>query len=637
MSVRYKALAACLLVAVSAFAKEVEDTLSLNQVVVTGTLTPRTLKDTPVVTRLITRGDIARSDAADITDLLATELPGLEFTMSMNQQTALNLGGFTGQGVLFLVDGQRLAGETLDNIDYSRLNLSDLGRIEIVRGAASAIYGSGAAGGVVNLISRPSLGDPGPIVRADARLGTHMQQRYSLTAGWRQRRWTASVSTQFLGTGAIRLTSKEHEAGDLSTIYAHHSWHVSPKATYEPFDGLRLSAKAGYFFRQRDVAPQERERYRAADAAVTADWRVTDRLSAQATYAYDQYDKSDYTPSTGLDVRDYSNVRNTANLRLQALLPHDVTVVGGAEYMRDYLMSYQFEARGSYRQHTVGAFAQSEWIPVEQLSVVAGLRYDYYSRGPLHRLTPRVNAMWRPLRQLTLRASWGQGLRAPSLKERFMVFDMAGIFMIYGNPALKPERSNNYQLSLQWTPRRQYDFSLTAYCSRIDDRITTLWNQALGGQVYANQPRVRLASVEANVAATCPQTGLTLRLTYAFTHETSRHGASAMTTTRPHSGTMRLTWDGSPWRGHATQAALYGRWLSAVSAAEYTSVDQTATQRAHYPGYTLWRLTASQDLFWGLRATLTIDNIFGYRPSRYTYNSPVTTGTAVIAGLSLAL
>ena len=70
----------------------------------------------------------------------------------MNQQKHMNLSGFGGQGVLILVDGERLAGETMDDVDFTRLNLANVQRIEIVRGAASALYGSNAGGGVVTMI-----------------------------------------------------------------------------------------------------------------------------------------------------------------------------------------------------------------------------------------------------------------------------------------------------------------------------------------------------------------------------------------------------------------------------------------------------------------------------------------------------
>ena len=132
----------------------VSDSVALGTVVVTGTRTPKTLKDVPIVTRVITAADIEKRNAADIKDLLQQELPGMEFTFAMNQQTTLDMQGFGGNGVLFLVDGERMAGETMDNIDYSRIDLQSIERIEIVKGAASSLYGSAAVGGVINIISK---------------------------------------------------------------------------------------------------------------------------------------------------------------------------------------------------------------------------------------------------------------------------------------------------------------------------------------------------------------------------------------------------------------------------------------------------------------------------------------------------
>ena len=130
-----------------------KDPLGLETVVVTATRTPRALKDIPVVTRVITAEDIQKVDATNVKDVLQQELPGLEFTYSMGQQV-LNMGGYEGNNILFLVDGERMAGESMDNVDFSRLNLSSIERIEIVKGAASTLYGSSAMGGVINIITK---------------------------------------------------------------------------------------------------------------------------------------------------------------------------------------------------------------------------------------------------------------------------------------------------------------------------------------------------------------------------------------------------------------------------------------------------------------------------------------------------
>ena len=153
-----------------------EDQFDLGTVVVTGTRTPKLLKDAPIITRVITSDDIKKVNANNVADLLKTELPGIEFSFSMDQQTAINMQGFGGNSVLFLVDGERLAGETLNNVDYERLNLDNVERIEIVKGAASTLYGSSAIGGVINIITRES-DDPWNL-NLNSRFSEHNDQRW---------------------------------------------------------------------------------------------------------------------------------------------------------------------------------------------------------------------------------------------------------------------------------------------------------------------------------------------------------------------------------------------------------------------------------------------------------------------------
>ncbi len=99
----------------------------------------------------------------------------------------------------------------------------------------------------------------------------------------------------------------------------------------------------------------------------------------------------------------------------------------------------------------------------------------------------------------------------------YMDFDMAGIFMIYGNPDLKPETSHNFQLSAEYT-RRLLNFSIGTFCNLVSDRITTGWSQALKGQVYTNIDKVTISGVDANMSwrTAC---GFGTRLSYMFTYE----------------------------------------------------------------------------------------------------------------------
>ncbi|MBQ4222398.1 MAG: TonB-dependent receptor, partial [Prevotella sp.] len=190
------------------------DSVELDPVVVTGTHSPKALKDVPVVTRLITRHDIKIADATNIQDMLTHEIPGLEFGFAMTQETSLMMSGFGGNAVLFLVDGERMAGETVDNVDYNRMNLDNVGRIEIVKGASSALYGSNAVGGVVNIISREST-EPWT-ANANSRYSSFGHEwRNGASFSFNNEKWNSQTSFQHTKIDPVNLP-KAHSSEEIA-------------------------------------------------------------------------------------------------------------------------------------------------------------------------------------------------------------------------------------------------------------------------------------------------------------------------------------------------------------------------------------------------------------------------------------
>lgn len=609
-----------------------EKNTELGQVVVTATRTPKLLKDAPIVTRVISEEDIRRTDATDISDLLQAELPGIEFSYSMNQQTSLNLSGFGGNSVLFLVDGERLAGETLDNVDYSRLNMDNVQRIEIIKGAASSLYGSNAVGGVVNIISREAQ-EPWS-VNVNGRYGAHREQRYGGTVGFNRGKFTSLTNVQYTSTGEIDLSAgnSQEETGDYSKIYGNSTLHFKERLTFMPADPLKITARAGYFFRERNISSSQRDRYRSFSGGVKGNYRLSDNDDWEISYAFDQYDKSDYLIPGDLDVRDYSNVQHTVRTLYNHTFAGKHILTVGGDYLRDYLMSYQFTDGGSHLQHTADAFAQFDWNPHRRFNLIAGLRFDHFSESRLSHFSPKLGLMYK-LDHCSLRGSYAGGFRAPTLKEMYMHFDMANIFMIYGNPSLRPESSHNFSLSAEYAKQR-HNLTLTGFYNIVDNRITTAWNQALNGQVYTNMSRLHVAGIDANASGryAC---GISWRLSYAYTREQIRKGQPLLSSTRPHTATVRLSYD-KDWNAYGLGVSLSGRYLSKVTTDVYTDMTSyEQTEKQTYPGYSMWKLTLSQRIGRGTRLTLAVDNLLNYRPDYYYSNSPGTTGTTCSVGLSL--
>ena len=603
-----------------------EDREMLDEIVVTGTRTPRLLKEVPILTRVIKNEDIKMHNVTHIGELLQAELPGIEFSYSMNQQVSLNMQGFGGNSVLFLVDGERVAGETLDNIDYNRLNLDNVERIEIVKGGVSSLYGSNAVGGVINLISKEEA-KPWT-VNLNSHFGAHGEQRYGTSLGVKKGKISNTINAQYHRVGAIDLGN----SGDYDKIYANKNWNVKERFVYKPLDNLKFTANAGYFFRERDSQATVKERYRSLNGGLKGNYSFTDHNDLELSYTFDEYDKSDYGLVTKLDVRDYSNVQHTGRaLYNHTFVKRNILTVGGG-VMRDYLMSYQFSGKGSHEQYTADGFAQFDWSINKDLNVIGGLRYDYFSEADIQHLSPQVAVRYK-WNRCSLRGSYASGFRAPTLKEMYMSFNMANIFMIYGNPDLKPESSHNFSLSAEYL-KGNYNLTVNGFYNLVDNRITTAWNKAKEGMVYTNMDKLNICGVDVNASANFP-CGISAKLSYAFTHEHIKKGEPLTSSTRPHTATARVEY-GKNWKNYGFKVSLNGRFLSKVTTDVYTSTTSyEETVKETYPAYTVWNLNIIHDIWKGINVTMGIDNLFNYVPEYYYSNSPSTTGITVWAGLSL--
>ncbi len=586
---------------------------TLETVVVTATRTPKLLKDTPVVTRVVTSNDITRSGKQDIGGLLEQQLPGVEFSLGMAQNPQINMSGFGGGGILFLLDGERMAGETLDNPDYARLNLQNVERVEIVKGAASSLYGSNATGGVVNIISgRPKYGSH---IKLNARYGSHALQSYGALATYRKGKISNSLDARYDSQGEIKFPN----IGDFSKAYATHSWNVRDRATFTFSDDASITARAGYYWRQRNSTNASHERYSDISAGLAARWK-----EFVANYSFDTYDKYDYEIATREQVRDYRNRQNTFHLQYSHEFDETGTLTAGGDWLEDYLMSYEFDS-GSHSQTNLDAYLQWDWKVAKSLWVVPGLRYDWFSASRANRVSPKLSVLLRPGKgNCALRLNYAAGFRAPNLKELYMDFDMAGIFHIHGNPALKSETSHNLNISAEYL-KGSRNLTVMAFHNIVDNRISYLWNESLAGLQYINLKRLYLTGVDVSAMRSFPF-GLTVSGEYVFTHEVYGKGDLRANPTRPHALTLKADYSRlwkPDWRFNATANF---KWLSSVTGDVMSLFSPEAARTQRYPAYSMLGVTVSQTFPKGFTLGVSIDNLLNYIPDYYYYNSPLTTG-----------
>ena len=617
----------------------------LDEVVVTGTRTPKFLKDTPIQTRVINAKEIARLDATNVQDLLQQELPGVEFTYAMNQQTHLNFSGFGGQGVLFLVDGERLAGETMDDVDFTRLSMDNVERIEIVKGAASALYGSNATGGVINIITKKSQK---PVtLNVNARYAKHNEQRYSGTFGLNGKHWNNMFTVNFNRMDNYDVHSASNPTTRIiSTVYGDKTINFKDQLVWSPNKNFHLSGRAGYFFRETVRSADQPERYRDFSGGFGLQWNISEHDDFQASNAFDQYDKSDYQRITKLDIRDYSNVQNSLRLLYNHRFDRGDVLTIGSDFMHDYLYNTNLENE-TRNQNSWDLFGQYDWRISDQWEAVGAVRYDYFSDGKESHVTPKLNVCYKPIYNLSIRAGYGMGFRAPTLKEKYYNFDMAGIWIVEGNANLKSEVSHNFNLSAEYS-KGHYNLTGSVYYNKVKNKLATSApyfktpNDKLPYLPYANLDDYSVCGGEIGAQAKW-NNGLGARLTYAYTKEQLAKDKDGHTINnqyipaREHALNARVDFDKQFSKKYGLNIALQGRVLSGVENVEYKDYYDVSkgTITVEYPAYTIWKLSVVQRVGNAVKVTAALDNVFGYKPKYYYLNSPITDGVNFQIGMSI--
>ncbi len=600
----------------------ISERIDLDDVVVTGSRTTRLLKDVPVPTKVFKAKDIKAIAPSSFADILQYILPGVEFTKH-GSRDQFNAQGFDESSMLFLVDGELITTGSTSGIDFERINPDDIERIEVLRGASSALYGSNAIGGVINIITRSAKS---PLhVSASARLDSRAGQKYDVSAGVKRGMIASQTSAQYRTDAGYTLADQFEQELNVA---GNTTWNVNQKFVFTPTDKLSFHLGGLVNLRTQHWTDKIDFLYNSYDIKAGSKWQISPSSDVEISYHYDKYQRDTcliQTPDKkkrSIFDEDMHHLRAQYNLNLS-----DVHIVNiGAEYIHDLVASPRLSSPTDPGEKSVDnkiLYGQYIYKVTPRFMLSYGGRLDKHSGYGSH-YTSRLSAMYKT-GCVAHRLSYGEGYRAPSLQELFFFFNH-GAFFIYGNPELQPEKSRmlSYSAEGRWN---KLTLVGTAFYNHVRNRIDFVYRGT--DLVYANVAGVtRIFGFEAQANVTLPY-GFALRASYSYTYDhrkaTDKEGNTMkLSNTRPHAATAALTYGHRFTKDYKLSANLFTRFLSVLKTARLDS--EELFQEVKYPGYAISRLDVENQFFGHYTLHIGAENLFDYKPKALAFNSPTSPG-----------
>ena len=655
-----------------------EDDLGINEVVVTGSRTARPIKMSPVTTQVLGGKALVDAGYSNLQQALQQETPGLNI-QKVGFGNEISMQGLDARHVLFLMDGERMTGDMAGNLDYERFNLHAIDRVEIVKGASSTLYGSRAAGAVINLITKKT--DKPLSIDAGIRYGQMNERNYKhpqpkdflymfeqnadrpnlqswVSAGFKAGKFTSQTDVWYSESDAFYMYQAENDkkvyTKEANPFLPHdiivvsnavrppmgiegkEHITVSQKLYYNPNPNLSVLVYGSSFFMNTYDLIQDMTFSQARDwtAGTKVTYHVTGSLHA------DFYDRFKRHERIDKRQKDYESSIYQPRLTVTSNYFNGHSLILGMEHTSDELTSDRFSGNANHDLKTRALketeyFLQDEWTINPRWMISVGIRTNF-SKAFGFMGMPKVAAKYSPDKHWSLRANYSMGYRSPSIKELFFNWDHLGMFMIRGNENMRPEKNNYFSLGAEYSNDRLF-VSGTAYGNYFRDKIEGVWRiyDMQYNFEYTNLSQQRLLGLEV-LARWSVLDCLTLNGTYSFV-DVSKNKGIQVNTTSPHAATASMDYKymKKNYRLNAVFSASYmgGKKFDVQDRVfvkeENKSYD--AYFRCDLPQYVLCNLSVSQTFWNKVKLTLGMDNLFNYVPKTLgsgitMFNVPATAG-----------
>lgn len=425
-----------------------EDIFKLEEVVVTATKTEHTLGDVPVAAEVITREELEKRGVKTAQEALEL-LSGIKVNKNVSHwgdKGKVEIYGLEARHTLILVDGQRILGGHADAVDLQQISTEMIERIEIVKGPASALYGSDAMGGVINIITKSA--PKKPTISVSPSFGSRERQIYEVSGGAKSGKFGSFLNYTYRRSSGIHEEFDEYWESIFQGTFS-----------YDFTPHLKFSLKPYFSRHKMKHEGRTQERY-----GINSIWEWSpnklSKLTIRGSWFNYKHWTSDHKSNWHTDSYE-------GEINYNRVIANIHTLTLGYQYWKE-----DIDDRGkAYRadQETNSFFIQDE-IDLSPFIFVLGVRADYHDRWGTE-VNPKLSLLYKVTKNFKLRASVGRAFRGPSLVKLYAEGWRMGPYIVHANPDLDPEKSWGYQLGADYKFSEKLLAKLTLFRNDIKDLI----------------------------------------------------------------------------------------------------------------------------------------------------------------------
>ncbi len=441
---------------------------ALSDIVVTANRSAQAIDRVGASVTVLTKAVLEASQATALSDTLA-RTPGVSFTRNggVGTSTTVNIRGAEGHHTVVLIDGVKMndPSSTQGGANFSNLLVGDIGRIEILRGAQSALWGSQAIGGVVNIITaEPTESFQGGFSAEAGSFGT-TYFRGSIGGVNNRLSWRLAANRYDTDGFSAYATGTEDDGYENTSL--------SGRLNYKLSDAASIDLRAVYSDSTNDFDAYngDSREYGNTEELVTYAGVNFDllggRLRNRVGYSYTDTQRNNTNPARTIETSTFEAQGENKRFDYQGVFAFtsDLSATFGLENERAEMRTrspYDSAIKPDFatgRADQDSAYVQFQWAALANLNFTAGLRYDDHAQYG-DKTLGQVAAAWSLNDGDTvIRASWGQGFRAPGLYE---------LYSEYGNLTLQPEEFDAWEVGIQQAFGDKASIGVT-YFNRVAD------------------------------------------------------------------------------------------------------------------------------------------------------------------------